>query len=107
MYINLMVWLIFVVVMVVGHLTYADYYTKLNKDLVEWIITGIVILVFATSFNFALMALVSVSVTEGFKYCLWWFTGITCLYYLIGIVLGIGSGYTNLREYFGKKRGKV
>lgn len=94
------------VIFVVGNLTYADYYTKMASSTKQ-----ILMFAFGISFgmflvNFALATAMD-GVEKGFKYGLMWFTGVSCIAYVVMIVCGFIYGFASLKQYFGKKRGKL
>lgn len=105
--INLFVWVAISIIYLVGNLTYADYYTKLpsNTKQIFNMIFGLQAGCFVV--NFALVALVEQSIYKGFRYGMAWCTGISLLFYVVGICMVVVYGFHELKKYFGKKRGKI
>jgi len=57
--------------------------------------------------NMALVSLVEQSIEKGFRYGLMWCTGVSLLMYVVIVCFGCYYGFGELKEYFGKKRGKL
>lgn len=100
------VWLVMVIVLYVGYLTYADYYDKLSESFIhEFTLFSVGIT--STSILFGVANLPDNP--EDFK---WWNlyieVNIVCSFQLIigFIVLFIRNAHS-IRQYFGRKRNKV
>lgn len=107
-YINGVLWAVVGIVMLIGNLTYADYYTKLNKNFVENFWYTYAICMSATIVNFVISF--AVPATNGpspLNYGLGWLAGISIILYSTGIIWAICIGFSKLKHYFGKKRNKI
>lgn len=104
--INFILWVSLFVIMLVGNLTYADYYTKFDEELK---LAGTMAFAAAMAvfiMNFLIASLMR-DVVEGFKYGLYWFSGASLITYLWFLVSGMIYCFKKLKAYFGKKRGKI
>lgn len=100
---NFFIWVGFLIIYLVGNLTYADYYTKLESDtrtIINFILT---VKVFVFLVNFILGGLFEHSILGGFKYGLIFFTGTSLLLYGLIVCAGFYYGFIDLKNYFGKK----
>lgn len=111
-YINGVLWAVVGIIMIVGNLTYADYYTKMNKKFVEsfWWVYSICMGAAILNFLIVLIITLAFGVTKGpspLNYGLGWLTGLSSIVYTLTILYGIIIGYCNLKQYFGRKRNKI
>lgn len=112
MYIHGVLWFVVGIILLVGNLTYADYYTKLDKNLMHtfWICYGIVSC--AGIVNFVIAGIINLLTikNEGpdpLTYGLGWLTVGACILYVILAIVGTIVGFTKLKQYFGHKRNKI
>ena len=110
-YINTILFIIVGVVMLVGNVTYANYYTRIDKHDIDnfWMIY--VIILFCGVINF-LITLAAKLLSTGTSlnpvlYASGWVAVLLTIVYLYLISYTIFLGFCNLKDYFGKKRNKI
>lgn len=110
--VHAVIWFAVGIILLVGNLTYADYYTKLDKNLMQtfWICYGIVS--GAGIANFVIAGIINLLTikSEGpdaLTYGLGWLTVCAGIAYVVFGLIGTVVGFTKLKEYFGRKRNKI
>ena len=115
MSIQFLFWLIVAAVILIGNLTYADYYTKLeSKQLTTpfWVLFG---------FSYGLGALMFLMASgiigvlddseqsrlEPSTVALLWSSSALYIIYCISLMCAVVEGFSTLKKYFGKKRNKI
>lgn len=111
-YINGVLWVVVGVIMLVGNVTYADYYTKLNKKFLEyfWCTYLICIGVSFVNFMMVLVAKTLMNTTNELSpinYGLGWLYIMSLCIYSMFLIYSICFGFANLKQYFGRKRNKI
>lgn len=106
MSINAIIWFSLAFILIIGHLTCADYYHKLEEDTLSifWVAIGV-----ATFFG-GMMLVIAGShdgLAEGWKWGLGTFTGFTLFYYVCIVIAGICTMYNETHQYFKRKRGRT
>lgn len=111
-YINGVLWAVVGIIMIIGNLTYADYYTKLNEKFLSNFWGTYAICMGAAIVNFVITFVITLAVgkTDGpspLNYGLGWLAVLSIIVYTIGVIWVICIGYCNLKQYFGRKRNKI
>lgn len=110
-YINGVVWFSVGIILMIGNLTYADYYTKLDKTTMNsfWVCYGAVSCIGFMNFLISAVAnlLIIDSGRSALLYGLGWIAGCSVLMYVGFAIFGIVVGFTKLKKYFGRKRNKI
>ncbi|EBS4516602.1 hypothetical protein DQT32_04235 [Salmonella enterica subsp. enterica serovar Braenderup] len=104
--INTIIWLIIAFVLIIGHLTCADYYHNMDKHFraTFWIAFAI------ASFFGGMMFIVAGSndgLAQGWKWASGTFTCFTLAFYAAIVALGVCVAYSEAHQYFKHKRGRV
>jgi p-aminobenzoyl-glutamate transporter AbgT len=105
--INFIVWVSLFIIMLIGNLTYADYYTKFDEDLKMAAMITFLIAIILFLLNFIIAAGMEGNVEAAFKYGLFWFSCVSFIMYICFTIYGLIYGFQKLKSYFGKKRGKI
>lgn len=102
--INTILWLSVAFILLIGHLTYADYYHDLDEDIMNayWIAFLIAMVI---SFIMFCIAGFHEGLYIGWIWFTRVFTSITAIYYVILTIMGICVAYNEAHQYFKNKRG--
>lgn len=104
--INAIIWFSTAFILIIGHLTCADYYHKIEEDTrtIFWVALGI-----ATFFGGMMFVVASSQdgLAQGIKWGIGTFTCFTLLYYACIVIIGICVMYGETHQYFKRKRGRT
>lgn len=111
-YINGVLWAVVGIIMIIGNLTYADYYTKLNEKFLNNFWCTYCICMGAAIVNFVITFVIDSFVDTNdspspLNYGLGWLAVMSMMVYTVSIIWVISIGYCKLKRYFGRKRNKI